>query len=48
MHWSVGVAEPVFIPKAEFEALDSLAKARNVSRDEAVHRLVHQGIKDDF
>ncbi|MDD4331344.1 MAG: ribbon-helix-helix domain-containing protein [Methanosarcinaceae archaeon] len=45
MHWGAGEAEPVFIPVSDIKALDSFAKTRNISRDEAVQLLVHQGIE---
>jgi hypothetical protein len=47
MHWGAGEAEPVFIQKSEVEALDSFAKARNISRDEAVKVLINQSVKDE-
>lgn len=43
MHWGAGEAEPVFIQKAEVAALDSFAKARGISREEAVKVLINQG-----
>ena len=45
MHWGAGEAEPVFIPVSDIKGLDSFAKTRNISRDEAVQLLVHQGIE---
>jgi metal-responsive CopG/Arc/MetJ family transcriptional regulator len=47
MHWGAGDAEPVFIHKAEIEELDSIAKSRNISREEAVKVLINQRIKDE-
>ncbi|MFZ2497389.1 ribbon-helix-helix domain-containing protein [Methanosarcina sp.] len=47
MHWGTGEAEPVFIQKSEVEALDSFAKARSISRGEAVKVLINQGMKDE-
>jgi len=47
MNWGAGEAEPMFIEKAEVEALDSFAKARSMSREEAVKVLINQGIKDE-
>ena len=45
MHWGAGEAEPVFIPVSDIKALDFFSKTRNISRDEAVQLLVHQGIE---
>jgi hypothetical protein len=47
MLWSQGEAEPVFISNSDIEAVDSFAKARNISRDEAAQILIRKGIKDN-
>jgi hypothetical protein len=47
MHWSKGESEPVFISNSDIEAVDSFAKAKNISRDEAAQILIRKGIKDE-
>ncbi|WP_048158651.1 ribbon-helix-helix domain-containing protein [Methanosarcina sp. WWM596] len=47
MHWGEGEAEPVFMQDSDIKVIDSFAKAKNISRDEAAQLLVRKGIKDD-
>ncbi|HII81026.1 MAG TPA: hypothetical protein HA261_11715 [Methanosarcina sp.] len=47
MLWSQGEAEPVFISSSDMGAIDSFAKANNISRDEAAQILIRKGITDE-